>query len=85
MLLRSLRLKSALEITGEFVGLGPQTSTMLDARALEPVPIILFDLSVRIGHVPSRDKPDLIRADKKASQPVLEVVPPSDRSDCLNA
>ena len=70
---------------GASAGRGRQTSTMLEARALVPEPIMRLSNSVRIGQVPEMAKPASITAARKVSQPVLVVpsVPPL--SDCLKA
>ena len=66
-------------------GRGRQTSTMLEARALVPAPVMRRSSSVRIGQVPLMAKPAWITAPRKVSQPV-EVVPLSPFfSDCLKA
>ena len=50
-----------------------QTRTMLEARALVPMPSMRFLRSVRIGQVPLMAKPARITASRKVSQPVLAV------------
>jgi len=48
-----------------------QTRMMLEARALEPMPVCDCQVSVRIGHVPVVAKPARMTASRKVSQPVL--------------
>ena len=62
-----------------------QTRTMLEARALVPIPVDLVSRSVRIGQVPVMAKPASNTACKKVSQPVLEVPDPLLVSLCLKA
>ena len=46
------------------------TSTMEEARALVPLPIVRPGFSVRIGHVPLMEKPARMMAESIVSQPV---------------
>ena len=62
-----------------------QTSTTLEASALDPMPIIRLASSVRIGQVPVIPKPALIKASRNVSHPVLETPRSFRLSDCLNA
>ena len=62
-----------------------QTRTMLEARALVPMPMERALRSVRIGHVLLTPKPARITASSKVSHPVLAVPDSVSLSDCLKA
>lgn len=62
-----------------------QTRTMLDARALDPLAIVRFASSVRMGHVPVMAKPARMMAESMVSQPVDAVVSFESVSLCLKA
>src|SRR5690606_1179944 len=81
----SSRIKSRRETVGASAARERQTSTILEARALVPLPIKRPAPSVRIGQVPVRVKPALSTAARKVSQPVLEVPASPLVSACLKA
>src|SRR5665213_1180808 len=69
---------------GAFVARLWHTSKMLEARTLVPV-FTPESLSVRIGQVPLKVKPEHKIASRNVSQPVLAVPPSVSVSDCLKA
>ena len=72
-------------VGGALVERRRQTRTMLEARALVPLAMILPEPSVRIGNVPVIENPERITASRNVSQPVLEIPFFPLRSDCLKA
>ena len=79
------RKNSRRPTVGASAGRLRQTSTILEASALVPEPIMRLPSSVRIGQVPVMAKPARITASRKVSQPVLEVPASPLVSACLKA
>jgi hypothetical protein len=60
--------------SGASEGLGRQTRTIEEARALVPIATLLTLLSLLIGHVPCIEKPEFSKPFNMVSQPVEDIV-----------
>ena len=79
------RMNSRREMEGAAAARLRQTRTMLEARALAPIPRIRNFCSLRSGQVPTIAKPPFSTALRNVSHPVEDVSDTSFVCDCLKA